>query len=133
MGDYQEKDITIMSAAEQKLTDAEIIAAELGAKKAGERIKWLYETYGDRVMASTSFGLQAAVMLHLISENAPKMPIAFVDTGYLFPETYRYAEALENQLGMKATVYSAQMTPARQEALLGRLWEKGVEKHLDEI
>ncbi len=113
-----------MSAAEQKLIDVGIIALELGAKKAGERIKWLYETYGDRVMASTSFGLQAAVMLHLISENALKMPVVFVDTGYLFPETYKYIETLQEKLNVDLRVYNPKLTAARQEALYGKLWEQ---------
>jgi len=116
-----------MSAAEQKITDAELIATTLGAKKAGERIKWLYETYGDRVMASTSFGLQAAVMVHLISENAPKMPIAFVDTGYLFPETYKYIETLQERFDVDLRIYNPKLSAARQEALYGKLWEQGEE------
>ena len=114
-------------AAVEQLTDAEIIAAELGVKKAGERIAWLYENYGDRVMASTSFGLQAAVMLHLISEHAPKMPVAFVDTGYLFPETYQYIDTLMEKLDVDLRIYTPKLTAARQEALYGKLWEQGEE------
>ena len=116
-----------MSAAGQKLTEAEMIATELSAKKAGERIKWLHETYGDRVMASTSFGLQAAVMLHLVSENAPNMPIVFVDTGYLFPETYKYIETLQESFDVDLRIYTPKLTAARQEALYGKLWEQGEE------
>lgn len=116
-----------MSAANTSLTDAELIATTLGTQKAGERIKWLYETYGDRVMASTSFGLQAAVMLHLISENAPKIPVAFVDTGYLFPETYKYIEQLQEKLNVDIRFYQPKLTAARQEALYGKLWEQGEE------
>ena len=116
-----------MSAVNSELSDAELIATTLGAQKAGERIKWLYETYGDRVMASTSFGLQAAVMLHLISENAPKIPVAFVDTGYLFPETYKYIEQLREKLNVDIRFYQPKHTAAYQEALYGKLWEQGEE------
>ena len=99
------------------------IASELEAKKAGERLAWLYETYGDRVVASTSFGLQAAVMLHLISTHAPKIPVVFVDTGYLFDETYRYAEQLMQKFDVDLRVYNPKISAARQEALYGKLWE----------
>ena len=116
-----------MSAVNSEISDAELIATTLGAQKAGERIKWLYETYGDRVMASTSFGLQAAVMLHLISENAPKIPVAFVDTGYLFPETYKYIEQLREKLNVDIRFYQPKHTAAYQEALHGKLWEQGEE------
>jgi 3'-phosphoadenosine 5'-phosphosulfate sulfotransferase (PAPS reductase)/FAD synthetase len=39
----------------------------LAPLRAGERLRLLYEQLGDRLVASTSFGLQAAVMLHLMS------------------------------------------------------------------
>ena len=48
-------------------------------------------------MASTSFGIQSAVMLDLIAENIPEVPVIFIDTGHLFPETYRYAEELQER------------------------------------
>ncbi|MGJ8694918.1 MAG: phosphoadenylyl-sulfate reductase [Verrucomicrobiaceae bacterium] len=105
------------------LTEAESIAAHLEDLNAGERIAWLYETYGDRVVASSSFGLQAAVMLHLIAEHAPKIPIIFVDTGYLFPETYAYIEQLSSQLNIDLRKYVPQMTAAHQESVYGKLWE----------
>jgi len=117
-----------MGAANHLMTsEAEDIANSLASKNAGERINHLYETYGDRIVASTSFGLQAAVMLHLISEHAPKLPVVFVDTGYLFPETYQYIEDLKKLLDVDLRVYHPRMSAARQEALHGKLWEQGEE------
>lgn len=104
------------------ITEAEEIASMLESQKAGERIAWLYETYGDRVVASSSFGLQAAVMLHLISTHAPKIPVIFVDTGYLFPESYRYINELSEMLDVDLRRYVPRYTAAHQEALWGELW-----------
>ncbi|MDA7880741.1 phosphoadenylyl-sulfate reductase [Akkermansiaceae bacterium] len=104
------------------ITEAEEIANTLESQKAGERIAWLYETYGDRVVASSSFGLQAAVMLHLISTHAPKIPVIFVDTGYLFPESYRYIDELTEKLNVDLRRYVPRYTAAHQEALWGKLW-----------
>ncbi|WP_346188953.1 phosphoadenylyl-sulfate reductase [Rubritalea halochordaticola] len=113
---------------ESTLTEAELIATNMQSRKAGERLAWLYEQYGDRVVASSSFGLQAAVMLHLISEHAPKIPVVFVDTGYLFKETYEYIEQLKNKLNVDLRTYVPEMTAARQEALYGKLWEGGADE-----
>ena len=74
--------------------DPEILSADIAPLRAGERIRLLHERLGDHLVATTSFGLQAAVMLHLIHEHAPKIPVVFIDTGFLFPETYRYVEQL---------------------------------------
>ena len=51
--------------------------------------------------------------------------IVCVDTGYFFPETYQFAEELTKRLALDVRFYSAQMSPARQEALYGKLWEQG--------
>lgn len=107
--------------------DAASLNIELSDLSAGERIQLLYERWGDRVVASTSFGLQAAVMLKLIADNAPEVPVVFIDTGYLFVETYQYADRLVEKYGLDIRVYNPRMTPARQEALYGQLWEQGKE------
>lgn len=109
------------------VTDAQTLGAELAELTAAQRVQILNERWGDRVVASTSFGLQAAVMLKIIADNAPEMPVIFIDTGYLFAETYRYADKLASQYGLDIRVYNPQITPARQEALYGKLWEQGKE------
>ena len=106
---------------------AEALSDELSRIKAGERLKLLHERYGSRLVASTSFGLQAAVMLQLIAEHAPKIPVIFIDTGYHFAETYRYADELEKRLGLDLRVYQPTHSAARIEALWGKLWEQGRE------
>jgi len=99
--------------------------AELSRLDAGGRLELLADRFGDRLVASTSFGLQAAVMLDLLHRHAPKVPVIFVDTGYLFSATYRYAATLEEQLDLDIRIYQPQMTAARFEALHGKLWEDG--------
>ncbi len=108
-------------------TEAEALSAELAGLKAGDRLRLLHERYGKRLVASTSFGLQAAVMLDLIARNAPEIPVVFIDTGYHFPETYRYAEELTERLGTDLRVYHPTHSAARIEALWGKLWEQGKE------
>ena len=94
---------------------------------AEERVRWAVEQFGDRSILSTSFGIQSAVMLHLVTQIEPEIPVVFVDTGHLFPETYRFADELTGRLKLNLKVYQAPMTAARQEALHGRQWEQGRE------
>jgi phosphoadenosine phosphosulfate reductase len=107
--------------------DPAILSAEIAPLRAGERIRQLYDRLGEHLVATTSFGLQAAVMLHLIHENAPKIPIVFIDTGFLFPETYRYAEELTRLLDLDLRIYQPAVSAARMQALWGNLWEQGGE------
>ena len=39
---------------------------------------------GEHVLSS-SFGIQAALMLHLVSRERADVPVVLTDTGYLFP------------------------------------------------
>jgi phosphoadenosine phosphosulfate reductase len=96
-----------------------------GASTPEELIAWAHERYGDRLVASTSFGATSAVMLDLIHRVAPRTPIICIDTGYLFEETYRFANDLIKRLDLDMRFYSPAMSAARQEALNGKLWEQG--------
>lgn len=111
--------------SEPNRIDGVALGSELALLDAVGRIKLLGETFPGRVIATTSFGLQAAVMLHLMRTHAPHVPIVCIDTGYLFPETYRYSQDLQKRFDFEALVYSPRMTAARQAALYGRLWEQG--------
>ncbi len=101
--------------------------ADLEGWRAAERLEWAFRRFGDRVVLSSSFGIQAGVLLHLATRLRPEIPVVFVDTGYLFPETYRYADLLTERLGLRLHVARAPFSAAWFEARYGRLWEKGVE------
>lgn len=94
---------------------------------ATDLIEWAAETFGSQLVMSTSFGIQAAVMLGLVTRVIPNIPVVWVDTGYLPPETYRFAEQLTQRLSLNLKVYQSPISPARMEALHGRLWEGSVE------
>ncbi len=65
---------------------------DLEEATAEERVRWASETFDGGLVMTTSFGIQAAVMLHLVTGIVPDIRVVFIYTGYLFPETYRFAE-----------------------------------------
>ncbi len=107
--------------------NVENVNLDLEGSAALDRIRWAGEAFGDRLVLSTSFGIQSAVMLHMVTSVLPDIPVIFVDTGYLFPETYRFAQELTGRLKLNLKVYQPQMTAARQEALYGKRWEQDKE------
>ena len=76
---------------------------------------------------ASSFGAQAAVMLHLMTRSVPDIPVVLIDTGYLFPETYRFIDELAERLELNLKVYRSQASAAWQESRWGRLWEQGAD------
>ncbi|NJM57108.1 MAG: phosphoadenylyl-sulfate reductase [Synechococcales cyanobacterium RU_4_20] len=103
-----------------------------GSASAEALVQWGADTFGTGMVLSTSFGIQAAVMLHLVTTIAPSTPIIWVDTGYLPPETYRFADQLIDRLNLNLKVYQASLSPAHMEARYGRLWEKGTVEALNQ-
>lgn len=104
-----------------------ITSYDLEKKSANQRIDWAIQNFSENIFMSTSFGIQSAVMLHIITQKIPNIPIIFIDTGYLFPETYEFAERLSKQLKLKVLTFKSLMEPKEQELKYGKLWEKGIE------
>lgn len=94
---------------------------------AEERVAWSLERLPGRFVLSTSFGIQAPVALHLVTRLEPDIPVVFIDTGYLFPETYQFADELTERLRLNLKVYRSDTSSAWLEARHGRLWEQGVD------
>ena len=97
----------------------------LAGMSAQDRIAWAFESLAGPHALSTSFGVQSAVSLHLLTQAKPDLPVILVDTGYLFPETYRYADTLVERFGLNLKVYRPQIGIAWMEARFGKLWENG--------
>jgi phosphoadenosine phosphosulfate reductase len=111
--------------AEPALVDA--MNADLEQMTAEERVSWALDNLPGKHALSSSFGAQAAVSLHMVTKQAPGLPVILVDTGYFFPETYRFIDELAVRLELNLKIYQPQMSPAWLEARYGRLWEQGIE------
>lgn len=94
---------------------------------AQERIEWAFESLSGPHALSTSFGVQSAVSLHLLTQAKPDIPVILIDTGYLFADTYRYADSLVERFGLNLHVVRPQLGSSWMEARVGKLWEHGID------
>ncbi|MGP9804669.1 phosphoadenylyl-sulfate reductase [Paracoccus sp. NSM] len=53
-----------------------------------------------RVALVSSFGAESVVLLHMVSVVAPGLPVLFIDTQMLFPETLAYQREVSAKLGL---------------------------------
>ncbi|NES22414.1 MAG: phosphoadenosine phosphosulfate reductase [Symploca sp. SIO3E6] len=121
----EESDHQLTSAILEKYKlDLEVINQQLANTTASQVVEYAAQTFGNGLVMSTSFGIQSAVMLHLVTRLIPEIPVIWIDTGYLPPETYQFAEQLTKRLQLNLKVYQSPISPARMEALYGRLWEQ---------
>jgi phosphoadenosine phosphosulfate reductase len=122
--------LNLIDSRHQGLSDSqprlnlEQVNAQLSPLEAPEIVEWAGQTFGEGLVMSTSFGIHSAVMLHLVTQIIPNIPIIWVDTGYLPAETYKFAEELNERLNLNLKVYQSPLSPARMEALYGRLWKQ---------
>ena len=114
----------ISASAKAPSLDLFQVNQQLENAEASSLVEWGAETFGNGLVMSTSFGIQAAVMLHLVTKIVPKIPVIWVDTGYLPVETYKFAETLTTRLELNLKVYQSTISPARMEAIHGKLWEQ---------
>ena len=108
-------DALAVAVAPEAGTDAE--AALLNAQYGDRDAKTVIEVavrdlFADRIALVSSFGAESAVLLHLVSEVEPGLPVIFLDTLKLFPETLAYRAQLTERLGL-TDVRSVQPDPAR--------------------
>jgi phosphoadenosine phosphosulfate reductase len=101
--------------------------AKLEKISAAERVRWALERFRPEIILSSSFGAQSAVSLHLVTQQWPEIPVVLIDTGYLFPETYRFADELTERLKLNLKVYRPAISPNWQESRWGKRWEQGIE------
>ncbi|MCH5048920.1 phosphoadenylyl-sulfate reductase [Pectobacterium aquaticum] len=126
MAEFNLEALNALPKAEQT-AELATVNSQLESLSAQERVSWALENLPGDYVLSSSFGIQAAVSLHLVTQQRPDIPVILTDTGYLFPETYQFIDALTEQLTLNLQVYRAAESPAWQEARYGKLWEQGVE------
>ncbi len=86
-------------------------------------IRWATTHFGDTLVMSSSFGAESALLISLVTKIVPNIPTIFIDTGYLFPETYQFVDELKKHFKLNLKIYRSSMSPETMEAQHGKLWE----------
>ena len=123
-------DVDAMLSGDQNRLDH--INQQLELMSATDRVQWAMEQLPDQHALTSSFGIQSAVMLHLVNQIQPGIPVILIDTGYLFNETYQFIDQLQAQLKLNIHSYRSLVSPAWQEAREGQLWlqgKQGIERY----
>jgi phosphoadenosine phosphosulfate reductase len=80
------RDVTALNAELEYATPEEILARALKLTP--------------KLAVVSSFGIESAVLLHLVASLDRSLPAIFLDTGWLFGETLAYRDALIEHLGL---------------------------------
>ncbi|HXG47966.1 MAG TPA: phosphoadenosine phosphosulfate reductase family protein [Methylomirabilota bacterium] len=97
--------------------------AELRHKSARAIVEWAIAQAHGRAIVSTNFRPYEAVILHLVTQVQPDIPVLWVDHGYNRPATYRHAEQLRSRLKLNLKPYLPKITAAHYDAVHGGMPE----------
>ena len=84
---------------------------------------WAHELLGDQLMMTTSFQKSGMVILHILRDVAPGLPVYFLDTGFHFAETLEFAERIRFEWGVNLTLHRPSLYGDAFRARYGSLYE----------
>ena len=88
-----------------------------------EVVEWAIGRTEGRAIVSTNFRPYEAVILHLVTQVQPDIPVLWVDHGYNREATYRHAEELKAKLGLNIQAFVPKLTAAHYDAAHGGMPE----------
>ena len=94
-------------------------AATMLEDKPADRVLAWAANVVPRFVVTSSFGAESAVLLHMVSEVAPQLPVFFLDTGFHFDETLLFRRELAAQLGLTVLDLRPDQSIAQQAAAHG--------------
>lgn len=91
-----------------------------------EILRWVTREYHGRVVLSSSFGGPTSlVVLDMLMSIDRAVPVSYVDTGLLFPQTYALVEAVERRYGIEIEAVRSELSLEEQAAAYGdALWTR---------
>jgi phosphoadenosine phosphosulfate reductase len=85
----------------ERLAEAAALQKRHGDREPAEILDLaLGDLFQGRIALVSSFGAEAAVLLHLAAGIDRHLPVIFVDTGRHFPETLAYRDLVAGHLGL---------------------------------
>lgn len=117
-GDVPTVDSVTSGAGESELR---ALAADAGARLQGasaqEIVRWAADTFGPRLVVTTSMG--DGLLSHLVGTVVPGIEVVFLDTGYHFPETLGIRDAVAATYDVRIRTVHPPLSVAEQDARYG--------------
>ncbi len=108
-----------------RMLGAELVAAaeRLEGAHPSEVLSWAFARFGGRVAIATGFGAEGMALVDIAARVLVRPKIFFIDTGFLFAETYELRRRIEERYGVEIEAVDPAMTPVSQADAFGdRLW-----------
>ncbi len=78
-----------------------------------------YKKEGKRMFTTSSFQTHSLVLLHIISRIDKSIPVYFINTGFLFPETVQFKDTIAKQFGLNIIATNGVVPKLQQKDMAG--------------
>jgi phosphoadenosine phosphosulfate reductase len=92
-------------------------------KTSEDIIRWAVGEFPTGMALATSFGAESAVLLHMVTQIDPKIPVLFTNTGFHFKETLEHRDKLVERLHLNLRELKPEIPTAEFLAKNGKLYE----------
>lgn len=107
----------------RELERIETAASLLDEAAPQETLRWAFEEFQEHVTIATGFGAEGVALIDMAVRINPRADVFFLDTEFLFPETYELRRRLEDRYRIEIRAFKTHMTPEQQEVRFGaKLW-----------
>ena len=90
-----------------------------------EVLRFALTAYFPHIVLASSFGAEDVALIDMLSRINAAVPILYLDTDFLFAETYATRDALVKRYGIAPIQVKSLLTPEQQAAQFGdKLWER---------
>lgn len=111
-----------MEWAEERLAQ---VSAELEEAHPREIVRWALDSFYPEITLACSFGgVSGMALLDMVMGINRAVPVFYVDTGFLFPETHALKDEAARRYGFLPLAYRPDLSVGQQAALHGpELWK----------
>ena len=89
-------------------------------------LRWIRKSLPvNKIVMGTGFGPPGIVLLDMLLRVTRDISVFYIDTGFLFDQTYELRDKLQKKYGFEFLRFSTEVTPEKQTEMYGeKLWEK---------
>ena len=117
-----------MSESQVVLTEEEIQAhsRELEGKAPQDVVAWAFKEFHPDITLACSFGgVSGMALLDMSAKLNPQVKVFYLDTDFLFPETYALRDEAIRRYGIDPMAFKSRLTPQEQAREFGEaLWQR---------
>jgi phosphoadenosine phosphosulfate reductase len=110
---------SIQSVSEIDPSELERLAKLYESKTPQEVLRWGIETFQGGITLACSFGAEDVALVDMLARIDKSVPIFYLDTDYLFPETLEVRDRIEARYGLRTVAVKPTLTIDEQAAQHG--------------